>query len=144
MMNLTRRRLTVGAALMAATFFVLSVGSAQAQSRALMATIPFGFYAGETQLPAGDYRVDTIGSGVVKLFNRDTHTPVIFHTNPVRNSSREPVSAKLVFHRYGQEYFLSEMWWSNQDGGRETQLSKRERQLAKTAAPARIESVAHR
>ena len=110
-MNLTRRRLTVGAALMAATFFVLSVGSAQAQSRALMATIPFGFYAGETQLPAGDYRVDTIGSGVVKLFNRDTHTPVIFHTNPVRNSSREPVSASSTQYRLEAHAASSSTTW---------------------------------
>src|SRR5436853_4032098 len=116
MMNLTRTRLTIGAAFMA-SFFMFSAGSAHAQSGPLMATIPFGFYSGDTLLPAGDYRIDPFEKGVVKLFNRNTYTPMLVNTIAVRNSSREPVSAKLVFHRYGQDYFLSEMWWSSQDVG---------------------------
>ena len=143
MMNSTRVRLAAGAALMA-SFLLFSVGSAQAESGPLMATIPFGFYTGTTLMPAGEYRIDTIENGVVKLFNRDTHTPVLVSTSAVRNSSRELVSGKIVFHRYGQDYFLSEMWWSGSDVGSKAPISNRERELAKGATPARIESLAHR
>src|SRR5207249_1594306 len=92
MMNALRLRVAIGAALLTATFFLFLVRPAQAQSErlratipfgfyaeryccpqafGLRATIPFGFYAGETLLPAGDYKVENLGSGVVRLFNRD-------------------------------------------------------------------------
>ena len=144
MMNLTRGRLTFGTALMAAALLMLSVVSAHAQSGPLMAKIPFGFYAGDILLPAGEYRIVPIENGVMNVFNLDTHTPAIFNTFTVRNLGLEPIPGKLVFHRYGRDYFLSEMWWAGQSVGSKTMSSKREREQAKTAAPARIESVAHR
>ncbi len=143
-MNLTRGGLTFGTALTSAAFLMLSVVSAHAQSGPLIAKVPFGFYAGDIKLPAGEYRIVAIENGVMKIFNRDTNTPAIFNTFTVRNLGLEPIPGKLVFHRYGQDYFLSEMWWAGQSVGSKTMSSKREREQAKTAAPARIESVAHR
>ena len=102
MMNALRLRVAIGAALLTATFFLVLVRPAQAQSERLRATIPFGFYAGETLLPAGDYKVENLGSGVVRLFNRDTYTSAIFQTMVLRNPVRELASAELFFNRYGR------------------------------------------
>ena len=106
MMNALRLRVAIGAALLTATFFLFLVRPAQAQSERLRATIPFGFYAGETLLPAGDYKVENLGSGVVRLFNRDTYASAIFQTMVLRNPVRELASAELFFNRYGQDYMF--------------------------------------
>ena len=141
MMNLTRSRVAIGAAVVTATFFLFSIGSAQAQSvERLKAKIPFGFYAGETLLSAGDYEVQNLANGLIRLYNQNTHESAMIFTVGVRNGATEP-SAKLVFNRYGEDHFLSEMCWPDRDG-RKPLPSKAENQLAKTIKPVRIVSVA--
>ena len=108
MMNRTTSRVAIGAALLT-TFFLLSIDSAQAQSNRMRATIPFAFYSGDGVLPAGDYDVENLGSGVVKLLNRDNHNVVVFHTISVSDRTGEAASAQLIFNRYGADYFLKEM-----------------------------------
>src|SRR5207249_9081427 len=95
MMNRTTSRVAIGAALLT-TFFLLSIESAQAQSNRLRATIPFAFYSNEGVLPAGDYDIERLGSGVAKLFNRDSHAVVVSNTISISNRTGQSVSAKLV------------------------------------------------
>ena len=38
--------------------------------------------------------------------------------------------AKLVFHRYGNRYFLAEVWASQSDSGYQVRRSRLERELA--------------
>ena len=107
MMNALRLRVAIGAALLTATFFLFLVRPAQAQSERLRATIPFGFYAGETLLPAGDYKVENLGSGVVRLFNRDTYASAIFHRLKYRRFQQVwPGLYVLSELRYGQDYMF--------------------------------------
>jgi len=143
MMNRTTSRVAIGAALLT-TFFLLSIESAQAQSNRMRATIPFAFYSDEGVLPAGDYDIERLGSGVAKLFNRDTHAVVVSNTISISNRTSQSVSAKLVFHRYGNDYFLKEMWWEGAADGGALLPSKAERELARTSTPVRIVSVAVR
>jgi hypothetical protein len=139
MMSSLRLRVAIGAALLTATFLLFLARPVHAQSERLRATIPFGFYAGETLLPAGDYKVESLESGVVRLFNRDTHTSAIFHTMDLRDPVRERASAELIFNTYGQDHVvLSELWWTGRDDGRKTLPSKFERELAKALTPVRI------
>ncbi|PYR96017.1 MAG: hypothetical protein DMG16_29025 [Acidobacteria bacterium] len=95
-------------------------------------------------LPAGDYDIERLGSGVAKLFNRDTHAVVVSNTISISNRTGQSVSAKLVFHRYGNDYFLKEMWWEGAADGRALLISKAERELARTSTPVRIVPVAVR
>ncbi len=143
MMSRKTSRVAVVAALLT-TFFLLSIDTAQAQSNRMKATIPFAFYGGVGMLPAGDYDVENLGNGVTKLFNRDTHAVVVFHTIGVRNRTGEPINAKLIFNRYGAGYFLKEMWWAGASDGRAILPSKAEGELARTSTPVRIVSVAVR
>ena len=138
MISQTRSRVAIGTALLTATFFLLSVGSAPAQSSRAKATIPFAFYWGEGMLPAGDYDVKSLGNGIAGLFNRNTHTSAAFMTVGVSSPTGEPVNGKLIFHRYGEDYFLSEMWWEGQSVGSRLLPSKAERELARGVGPARI------
>jgi hypothetical protein len=138
MMSSLRLRVPIGAALLTATFLLFLARPVHAQSERLRATIPFSFYAGETLLPAGDYKVESLESGVVRLFNRDTHTSAIFHTMDLRHPVRERASGELIFNTYGQDHVLSELWWTGRDDGRKTLPSKFEHQLAKALIPVRI------
>jgi len=89
----------------------LTITSAEAQqSEKLSVTIPFDYYAGGKVLPAGDYIVsDGIATGVVMLRSRTQGQAVMLPTHNVA-SARPQNNAKLIFHRYGNRYFLSEIW----------------------------------
>ncbi len=137
-MNSKKSRVALGAALLTVTFFAVSVASAQGLSDRARATIPFGFYVGEQLLPAGDYEMQTVANGVAKLSNTETHTSIFFNTVRLRNPIRDSSSGKLIFNRYGDDYFLSQMWWTGQQDGLQPLPSKRERELTRLNTPVRI------
>jgi hypothetical protein len=140
-MNSKRSCVAIGAALLAATFLVFSAVSAQGFSDHMKGKIPFAFYVADEQLPAGNYDVQTIASGVVKVYNSETHNVVLFNTVRLSNPVRDSSGAKLIFHRYGDDYFLSEMWWSGTQDGLKTIESKREHELARLSTPVRVSIV---
>jgi len=51
---------------------------------------------------------------------------------PVRASATQD-EAKLVFHKYGDQYFLSQIWTTGDATGRELLMPRLERQLAKNS-----------
>jgi hypothetical protein len=118
-------------------FSALTVVSARAQSGGqFVATIPFDFYAAGKTLPAGAYLVarstQTSAEGLV-LRRTDGRGGVFVTTKPSQASEIQQQS-KLVFHRFGDEYFLSEVWTSGRSLGRELPISRRERSLERQIA----------
>ncbi len=105
-------------------------GSAIAAVR-LRANIPFDFTVGKDKLPAGQYTVDgTIVQGHLLISAKD-RSKSVFTSVFGGQSSRKPSQAKLIFHRYGNQYFLSQVW---DEGGTEAmQLpeSRAERELTR-------------
>ncbi len=141
-MNATRSRVAiVGAALLMAAFFVFSAGSAQAQSGRMRATIPFGFYVGDSLLPAGEYQLQVLENGVAKVFNQDNYASVMFNTVRSSDPARQFGPAQVVFNKYGDDYFLSEMWWAGARDAVKPLPSTRELQLANVSTPVRISVV---
>lgn len=136
----SKRSLAAAAAMLTVTVLVLSAGSAQSQSLRLKADIPFAFYAGETQLPAGTYELERAGSDVYKIFNRGENS-VFFGTIGVTDLSAQQ-SGKLIFQRYGNDYILSEMWWPGQSNGRKALPTGIEREAAANAAPVSVQIAA--
>ena len=88
---------------------LLTAGSAMAADRA-QATIPFAFNVGDMVLPAGDYTISDAGwrpSGVIELRTADAKHAVLA---TAFNDDKKPVNAgELVFNKYGDKYFLSEV-----------------------------------
>jgi hypothetical protein len=136
MTNSSQTRVAVGAAVLTLAFCLFSPGSAPAQSTKLTATIPFSFYAADMLLPAGQYEVNRIG-GAMRLYNRETDTSILFLTNRVDDRTRAS-SPSFVFSSYGQERFLSQMWWGDGSDGNALPPSRAERQLARAIEPVRI------
>jgi hypothetical protein len=79
-----------------------------------IAKIPFGFHANGVTLPAGEYTVvKSSFSGVLVLRNTETSKTILVNS-PVRQDGDD--DARLTFHRYGNHYFLSEVWMPGSPG----------------------------
>ena len=118
-------------------FLTLAVVSVHAQSRTkIKATIPFDFTAGETNLKAGVYSVKFILHNALLLRSADgTKGVIILAPRAVAGDVNKP--ERIVFHRYGERYFLAQVWMLRSDSGRELDPSSTERRLAKEFAVAR-------
>lgn len=92
-----------------------------AQDVTLRADIPFEFVARNTTVPPGQYVIKLQAGPVVKFVGSDSYP---FFANPAGPGSHE---AKLVFHRYGNRYFLSQIWTTTTS--RELPMSRVEREL---------------
>jgi hypothetical protein len=114
-----------GVALMAALV------SAHAQSpRTVVADVPFEFTVGGTSLKAGEYSVKalTATGDVMVISSQDSNDRALRLTNTIE-ARIVPQQAKLVFHRYGERYFLSEIWTSGERIGRQLLKSGEERAI---------------
>ena len=102
---------------------------AQLPGTRLHATIPFDFTVRGRLLPAGTYELRRVNDEPETLMiqNVKTRRTAMFETDPVE-AHKTPGHAKLVFHRYGDDYFLSQVWTSGDDTGREITPSHKERQ----------------
>ena len=92
-------------------------------------------------LSAGQYEVRTIsssGSHLLVINNREAGTGEMFLTHAVSTPHAQAgKGARLVFKRYGDQYFLSQIWLADSDTGRELLPSARETELARGNAPAK-------
>jgi hypothetical protein len=105
-------------------------GSAIAAAR-LRANIPFDFTVGKDKLPAGQYTVDgTIVQGCL-LIKAEDRSKSAFTSVFGGQSSGKPSRSKLVFHRYGSQYFLSQVWDEGSTEAMQLPESRAERELAK-------------
>ncbi len=89
---------------------------------ALQGEIPFEFTVGDQHLASGNYTIRNL-TEKVQCLRDDSGKPVAFITNPM--SYTGDGQAKLVFHRYGTELVLAEVW--TPEAGYSVNLSKKER-----------------
>jgi hypothetical protein len=74
----------------------------------LVAHVPFQFTVGGSTLPRDTYQLSRLHGHAEMLLVRGERKGVVIRTEPVRTTGRdsEPL---LVFHRYGDQYFLREV-----------------------------------
>jgi hypothetical protein len=98
----------------------------------LRAQVPFDFYVGDRLISAGDCRVTSINSDEsgLRIDGKGGRQSAITNTNAASASANAKASTRLVFHKYGDQYFLASVWGEGQDG-RALPESKRERMLRK-------------
>ena len=82
------------------------------------ATVPFDFTVGQTRMPAGTYEISPLSHAIL-IMDRKTAKSVLSLFNS-EEPSRGDSTPKLVFHRYGDKYFLSQV--SRGNGGVVMQL----------------------
>lgn len=123
---------------------LLTFSYALAQSdRQTFISIPFNFSVGDKSFVAGEYiiernRKDSDTVWVIR--HKGDSGKAVFLTRPVRaNETQE--GTKLVFSRYEDLYFLTEVWTAGTNTGREIQVSSREKALEKALAEKRTEHI---
>src|SRR5947209_19992176 len=106
--------------------------AAQAQTSGrtqLIANIPFQFSVGNKTLPAGEYTVAQVNPAsdhvVLQLRSKDGSASAMIQMGSVIGKAQE--NAKLLFNRYGNQYFFSQAWIDGDHTGMEAPKSRTER-----------------
>ncbi len=110
---------------------LLATASAYAQTGVVKANVPFNFIVNKTELPAGEYMVQNLGLAGSAITIQSTDRKVVTVIVPnACESLTVPMGSKLVFHRYGAQYFLSQIWAEGNSRGKELPRSGREKEVA--------------
>jgi hypothetical protein len=118
------------------------VAGARAQSVGFAGNIPVDFVVGNTTLRAGQYTITPSMSGSTLLLRRSDSTQAIFITPCLCASGNDSHETKLVFHVYGNHYFLWQIWRQSYDVGSQLPESWREMEIAHLGHPLKQEIVA--
>ena len=132
----TMLALTVALALATAV-----ASNAQSANTQVVADIPFQFIVGDQAMPSGRYAVKTTTSQRKALLiqSTDAKCSALRLTNSIE-SAKDNERAKLVFHRYGERYFLAEVWGSDSNTGRKLMKSRQERAIQRELASTQSKS----
>ncbi len=117
--------------LFAAALALVVTTAASAQTISLKVNVPFNFIVNRASLPAGEYSVQSMDDNgrVLAIRDLDTKATSLVISNPCR--SRDSASqTKLIFHRYGDRYFLNQIWVEGNNAGHELSTSAREKEVA--------------
>lgn len=108
-----------------AIFLGLAVTGVQAQAPSKVGVnIPFEFSAGTKTLQPGVYSIKRLSGNYLTLRRVDGKSSVILNA-PLNLTSVDPNAAeRLVFKKYGEQYFLSQIWLTT-DTGRELTVRKK-------------------
>ena len=119
--------------------FVLTAGVVKAQSTDTISKVPFTFNVGASVMPADTYRVSEFGGQTgVFMISSFRHSAILMSQPDGRTADDRP---QLVFHKYGDQYFLREIRLAG-NSGFSLPESKQERQveerIASRSTPERI------
>lgn len=116
--------------LIIAALAMLATTAASAQTINVKAKVPFSFVVGKVSLPAGEYSLQSLGLGhAVEMRNRDAKIAKLVLSNICQ--SRTATKNKLIFHRYGESYFLSQIWTEGSSLVYDFPMSAREKEMTK-------------
>ena len=107
---------------------LFATASAYAQT-ALQANVPFNFIVAGKTLPAGEYTIRSLDTIQRVLVIRGSDKSQMVMANSCA-SAKPSDTTKLVFHRYGNSYFLSHIWTAGYTSGAELPPSSRESEVA--------------
>lgn len=103
-----------------------------AQTIRVNARVPFDFIVNGTTLPAGEYTVQSLSNDGKTLFIRSKDLKDQTLVMSISCQSLNPSDkTKLVFHRYGNSYFLSRIWVAGNSSGHELLKSRGEIEMAR-------------
>ncbi len=110
---------------------LLATASAYAQTGVVKANVPFNFIVSNTEIPAGQYTVESLGvSGTAMAIQSPDSKIVKMVLAQPCESLQKQTTTKLVFHRYGTQYFLAQIWSAGNNRGIELPRSGRESEVA--------------
>ena len=112
------------------TLALMALATANAQKTSATVNIPFSFTVDDVRMPSGEYTISSSSERVVNLQHVGGPEAKATMTNN-GSSTKSDGRAKLVFHKYGNAYFLAAAWLPNSDHAREFYASANEIQVAR-------------
>lgn len=79
---------------------------AQSLGTTVIADIPFAFQIDSQQLPAGKYRLETQGNGIMWVKSNSASGVMLVMADHLNTPATK---GAVVFHHYGNQYFLREV-----------------------------------
>ncbi len=110
---------------------LLATASAYAQTGVVKANVPFNFIVEKTQIPAGQYLIQNVSQTGTAMSIESSDRKLVKLVLPnACESTKAAEKTKLVFHRYGDQYFLAQIWTEGNGRGRELPRTQRESEVA--------------
>jgi hypothetical protein len=127
-------------------FFMLAITSVKAQTPSRVeVNIPFDFAAGKATLKPGAYSIKRTTGNALAIRSADGKTTALVNAPLTIGSRDSKAGERLVFNRYGDRYFLSQVWLTVDTGrqlfisGEETKVAREFKLANKNAKPQRVE-----
>jgi hypothetical protein len=144
-MKNTRLTSILGSSLIACALSLgslVATQSASAQSTAVAeVNIPFAFHTPTQTLPAGAYRVDRTGNLLILTSTDSKAAGFVLTHSAIKTQA--PNHGYVVFERYGDTYYLEQIWTAGENTGIECLKGRAEKEsmMAKnsTTAPSSVE-----
>ena len=121
---------------------VLGITGLYAQS-GVVADIPFAFTVQNATMPAGQYQLRALSSSsqVIQIRNNQTgQSAMVLAPSSGSTEVKDKSIGKVIFNRYGDHYFFSEVWTPDSLRGR-VLPSKLEREYRSPNAEKQLASV---
>jgi hypothetical protein len=120
---------------------LMTAGNARAQNAELKVDVPFNFTVNGAALPAGNYRFGFDSMVPDLLIVRDGTNSVKARSLGERGSIGAGKPRTLIFHRFGGEYFLSEVRFNSSSNGAFVPETKLEREARKVSGEEEMASI---
>lgn len=127
-----QRQILKGLTMLMVTLALAAASAAVASGQSkqgLIAQVPFDFVVAEKTLRAGEYHVRAINQVGDAIALKSVDGDQALRLSSPKERSDRQMNAKLVFHRYGNTYFLSEIWMAGESTGRELLKTRGERAI---------------
>lgn len=136
------RAVTMLVSIVALAFATAVASNAQSGGKKLKAAIPFEFVVGDKTLAAGEYVVGQIttssADAIMVRGSNGGHSAMRITNTVSANAPKRKTS--LTFLRYGNTYYLSQVWIAGSAEGRELLKSKGERMIEHELAKNSLEN----
>ena len=125
-MKSARTLITIALLFTAVSLFAQTTPS----QRLMTVNIPFAFAVEDHSLPEGEYTIFTVTpERSIRIVSTDGKHSAVVNTLPNYASSPSE-NSRLVFHRYGDDYYLVQVWTVGQNLARNSLSSKRAMEIA--------------
>jgi|HubBroStandDraft_4_1064222.scaffolds.fasta_scaffold81472_3 hypothetical protein len=132
----------------AACVFALTMYPTKANAQIIgdmEANIPFQFHVGNTKLPPGKYVIHVLDDSdltIMEISSADGSTSALFQVQAAQASSA-PAKSELIFNKYGDHYFLAQLFDEGNPSGSTVEQSRYEKRISKAAAETQEHVPAH-
>lgn len=122
---------------------VLLIGTlAYAQDFNMKVSVPFDFVVNGTTLPSGEYSVQRLQIGNAISIRKADHSAKVLALGMRCESRKTSETSKLVFNRYGNHYFLAQIWVAGNNAGEQIPKTRLETEIAQNRTAEQVVLIA--